>query len=201
MTRSEKFLAIVTLILMVLAFLPSDGFSQWNTDSYWRDDNDYNRGRALSTIKRLETRSDEFERRIRRDLDKKDYGWKKDDYLISLARDFERAADRLEDVYSSSRDLGKSYYEAQRVLSLGQQIDSVIYGYPVSRGTQKDWNRIREDLNRLANIYAYYNDDRTRRNRGNRSYKDDVKKYPRNDEDFPKKRKGRDRDNDFIRPF
>lgn len=205
MTKFEKLLAILTFVLLALAFLPASGFGQWDYRDNYRDD--YNRGRLLSTIKRLENRSDEFERRLRRDLDKdrrRDdrYPWKRWDegYLLSLAREFRQATDRLEDVYTSHRDWRRSYDEAQRVLSLGQQIDSVIYNSPISRGVERDWRRIREDLNRLANYYAYYRDDETRRNRGNRSYRDVVEKgkgnkkeriKDRDDYDFPGKRKGR----------
>lgn len=195
MTKFEKFLVFLAFILIMLAFLPVSSFAQWRSDDYRSQEEYYDRGRVFSLIKRLENRSSEFEKRLRRELDKKRNTWQKDEYLLSLARDFKRATDELEDIYETdrniNRNIARSYFQAQRVLSLGQQIDSAIYNFSVSRSILKDWDRIREDLNKLANIYAYYNNDRTRRNRGNRSYrdyKDDDYRYNRDDR-FPKKNK------------
>ncbi len=203
MKRFEKLLTILTFVLLAFALFSTSGFGQSDYRDNYR--NDYNQGRLLSTIKKLENRSDEFERRLRRDLDKAkkhdgSYSSKQwdEDYLLSLAREFRKATDRLEDVYTSDRNWRKSYNEAQRVLSLGQQIDSIIYNFSISKDVEKDWRRIKDDLNELANYYAYYRDNETRRNRGSRSYLDVVEKGKENKKgstqdqdyyDFPGKRK------------
>ncbi|MCS6874715.1 MAG: hypothetical protein N2Z23_04140 [Pyrinomonadaceae bacterium] len=192
MTRSEKILAILTFILIVLAFLPVSSSGQWQEDDYYRNQRDYNQGRILSVIKRLENRSSEFERRLDREFEKKRNNWtRKENYLLSLARDFERATDRLEDIYSSSRSLSRSYYQAQRVLALGRQIDNEIYHFAVSKNVLKDWERIRKDLNELSNIYAY-RDDRDRKDRKERRYEDydEKRRYPDYDNNFPNRRHG-----------
>jgi tetratricopeptide (TPR) repeat protein len=147
----------------------------YKTERRKDEDDRFTRGEILSTITRLQNRSREFERRLNREFEKMDrrsFGdfWSKREYVLSLARDFRRATDRLEDRYRATRSLDRTYYDAQEVLRLGQELENALRTYDLSNHLEKDWNRIREDLNRLANIYAQRNDDRGHRNRGNRGY-------------------------------
>jgi|GEM_PF-2324281 len=152
-----------------------DDRDEYKTERRRDEDDRFTRGEILSTITRLQNRSREFEKRLNREFEKMDRRssgdfWSKRDYVLSLARNFRRATDRLEDRYRATRSLDRTYYDAQEVLRLGQELENALRTYDLSDHLEKDWNRIREDLNRLANIYAQHNDDRTRRNRGNRDY-------------------------------
>ncbi|GIU81186.1 MAG: hypothetical protein D6687_10100 [Acidobacteria bacterium] len=135
-----------------------------------KEDDRYTRGEVMATITRLQNRSREFERRLNRELDRTDKKifenlWGKKDYVLLLARDFRRATDRLEDRYRATRSLSRTYYEAQEVLRLGRELEGALRTYDLNRRLEKDWDRIRRDLNRLEDIYTRYDDDRTRRNR------------------------------------
>ncbi|MBX3266021.1 MAG: hypothetical protein KF831_04880 [Acidobacteria bacterium] len=91
--------------------------------------------------------------------------------LEDLADRFRRATDDLRDEYGNGRNLNGSRDEARRVLDLGREIEQEMRSVRVSRQAQNEWNRIRQDLNVVAQVYGYgYN------NRGN---------FPRNRGGFP----------------
>ena len=82
--------------------------------------------------------------------------------LEDLADRFRKATDDLRDDYGNGRNLNNSRDEARRVLDLGQQIEQEMRQVRVNRQAQNEWNRIRQDLNVVAQVYGYnYN------NRGN----------------------------------
>lgn len=82
--------------------------------------------------------------------------------LENLADNFKKATDKLRKEYGNGRNLNGSRNEARRVLDLGQQIDQEMRRVRVNRQAQNEWNRIRRDLNVVAQVYGYnYN------NRGN----------------------------------
>ena len=167
MNRFKNLIAVFAFSLMVLA-LPSIASAQWRDNR--RNDDDYNRSgrynRNLeSTIKNLKNRSREFARRLDRELDRSRYDNRnREDRINNLAEDFQRAAKRLDDRYDNRRDYNSSYDEARRVIQLGQQLDSVLYRARLSYNVQGDWNRIRQDLDILADAYGYNN----RNNRNDR---------------------------------
>jgi len=145
-------------------------------DGYYRNDRNqngnYNRN-LNATIKNLKNRSKEFARRLDRELDKGRYNNRnREDRLLGLAEDFKDAAKRLDDRYDNSRDYNNSSNEARRVLQLGQQLESALYSSRLNNNVQSDWNRIRQDLNVLANAYGY-NNRNTRTNR-NGSWRDKL---------------------------
>lgn len=121
-----------------------------------REDDKYTYGRVMSTITRLSKRSSEFERRLRREIDKRNYEsfWGKRDYVLSVARNFRIATDRLEDKYRSRRSLSRTYYEAQEVLRLGKELEGAIRFYDSNRKIEKRWSQIRRDLDQLARFYS-----------------------------------------------
>ena len=88
---------------------------------------------------------------------------------------------RLDDEYDNSRDYNSSRDEAQRVLQLGSQLDRIISRARFSNNIQSEWNRIRQDLQVLANAYGgnYNNNNRNnRRGRNNRNNDDWRNRIP-----------------------
>ena len=180
MKRFRNLLAIFAFSLLILG-LPTFASAQWRDrdDDYRNNRNnrndDYSRNNRnnrnlQSTIKNLKNRSNQFERRIDRELDRSRYdGRNREDRINQLARDFANAAENLDDRYDNRRDYNRSADEAQRVLQLGNQLDRVISRARLSGNVQSDWNRIRQDLSILANAYNYNNNNRNNRNRNNRS--------------------------------
>jgi hypothetical protein len=152
--------------------LPIVASAQWRdnrrNDDYYGNSG-YNRN-LQGTIRNLKNRAERFERQIDRELDRSRYdGRRQEDRINDVARDFANAVDRLDGEYDNRRDYNSSRDEAQRVLQLGSQIDRVISRARLSYNVQNEWNRIRQDLQVLANAYGgYYNDNNNnRRNRRN----------------------------------
>jgi hypothetical protein len=170
MNRFRNLIGIFAFALLVLS-LPAVASAQWRND---RDDDDYRNDRRnngsynrnlQATVKNLKNRSNQFERRLDRELDNSRYDdRKREDRLNQLAEDFANAARNLDDAYDNRGDYQNSYDEAQRVLQLGNQLDRVLSRVRLNGNIQNDWNRISQDLNVLANAYNYNN----RNNRNNR---------------------------------
>lgn len=70
--------------------------------------------------------------------------------LENLSDRFKDAVDDLADEYDSRNG---GYNEAQRVLSIGEQMDREINGRSVSRDIQRDWRAIEQDLKTIASAY------------------------------------------------
>ncbi len=181
MNRFRNLVTVFAFSLLILG-LPAVASAQWGNnrnDDYNRNGGNYNRN-LQSTIKNLKNRSNQFERRIDRALDNSRYDERRrEDRLNELARNFANATQRLDDEYDNRRDYNDSQDEAQRVLTLGSQIDRAISRARLDNNVQNDWNRIRQDLQVLASAYNFNNRNRNNRNnRGNN--RDDVYNDNRN---------------------
>jgi hypothetical protein len=85
-------------------------------------------------------------------------------YVRKLADQFADAANDLnkEVGNSNGRDYNKGYNEANRVLSLGSQLDSSLRSRGLDNYLQDDWNRIQ---NALRTVQNYYGNGYNNRNR------------------------------------
>jgi len=184
MNRFKNLIGIFAFALLILS-LPSVASAQWrdnddDDDDYYRNErrdnrrgnrrnDDYNRnGRnnrnLQATIKNLKNRSNQFERRLDRELDNSRYDdRRREDRINQIAEDFANATENLDRAYDGRGDYQQSYDEAQRVLQLGNQLERAISRARLSGNVQNDWSRIRQDLNVLANAYNYNNNNRRNR--------------------------------------
>jgi hypothetical protein len=167
MNRFKILVAVFAFSLLALT-LPEAASAQWR-DSRRNDDyygnSRYNRN-LQGTIKNLKNRSKNFERRVDRELDRSRYNdRRREDRINDIARDFARAADRLDDVYDNRRDYNRSQDEARRVLQFGSQLDRALSRTRLSNNVYNEWNRIRQDLQILANAYGGYYDNNNRNRR------------------------------------
>ncbi len=173
MNRFRNLIGVFAFALLVLS-LPAVASAQWRND---RDNDDYRNNRRnngnynrnlQATVKNLKNRSNQFERRLDRELDNSRYDDRnREDRLNQLAADFANAAQSLDNAYDNRGDYQNSSDEAQRVLQLGNQLDRVLSRARLNGNIQNDWNRISQDLNVLANAYNY-NNNNNRNNRNNR---------------------------------
>jgi hypothetical protein len=168
MNRLRNLVGVFAFSLLILS-LPLVASAQYRTnrnDDYYGNGN-YNRN-LQSTIRNLKNRSNQFERRIDRELDRSRYDDRnREDRINQVAKDFADATDRLDDAYDNRRDYNNSQDEVQRVLQLGNQLGRAISRARLNGNVQNDWNRIQQDLNILANAYNYNNNNRNNRNRRN----------------------------------
>ena len=127
---------------------------QWNRNRNRRGTynrrNNYN---LRSTIVSLKYKSKRFEDRLDRGYGNGRWGTRNSGRLEGLSDRFHDAVKDLEDEYNGYRDHRKSYGEARRVLSLGEQIDREISYNRTNRQIRNDWNSIERDLNTIARAY------------------------------------------------
>jgi septal ring factor EnvC (AmiA/AmiB activator) len=179
MNRFKNLMTVFAFSLLVLG-VPTLASAQWRDRN--RNDDDYNRNgnynRNLdSTIKDLKNRSKSFAKNLDRELDNSRYdNSNREDRLLTLAKDFKDAANRLDDQYDNRNDYDNTQDEASRVLQLGQQLDNALYNSRLNYNVQGDWNQIQQDLDVLSNAYGYNNrNNRNNRNRnGNGSWRDRI---------------------------
>lgn len=169
--------ALISLCLPAIA--SAQGYPPWERGrERGRYDNDYYTRTVRDAVRRVESRSDDFQRSAERfddrdnDRHRRNGRWDRnarygrDERLASLARDFRDTSRRLRDRYGNGRDPRQAEYEARQLLRLGQRIDRVIsQGYVDSR-TRSEWSRISSDLSIIANAYnqrAGYGNPRQRR--------------------------------------
>ena len=130
MNRFKNLVAVFAFALLVLS-LPVIASAQWRDNNNRRNDDYYGNNRnnrnLNSTIKNLKNRSREFERRLDRELDRSRIdGTRREDQINSLASDFVRATERLDNEYDNPRDYNNSQDEANRVLQFGSQLDRAL---------------------------------------------------------------------------
>jgi hypothetical protein len=174
--------AALALCLPVLAAAqwggyPDNGYPGRNNRGY---DDRY----LKDSVKRLDNLAKDFERDMDRALDHSRVdGTRREDQINSAVHDFRRAAGDLKSRVGNGRDLNRSYNEAQRVLSLADQIDRVGARRLDSR-TASEWSQIQSELRNISDIYGI----------GYRGRSGDI--YDRN-------RNGNNRNNDWWRriPF
>ena len=152
----RSLIAIGAFALVFMA-LPSIASAQWGrNDDYGR----YNNIRG--TIMSLQNRARSLDRQVNQidnRRDRRNDRYDRFDSLDRLATQFKNAVENLVDEYGRGRNINSSRDEAQRVLSLGSQMDSIIDSSRRGRNTniayvQTEWNQIERDLNTIARAYG-----------------------------------------------
>ena len=132
----------------------------WRRDR--RDDDRYGRGRLSDYDRRqlrdLARRIDDRSRDLQRDIDRaldhsRANGTNREDRINDQARDFRDAAARFRNVAGDSNDLYRSRDEARNLLDRASQMNRVLGRVRSDGRTQSDWNQLRSDLRRVADIY------------------------------------------------
>jgi len=138
------------------------GYDPWNRNRDYRRDrrnDDYGYRSLRDSIRRVRNRSDDFRNHLDSALDRSRIDdTRREDRINDIAREFERAANRLDDRFDNGRDLNRSADEARHLLEVGARIDQLMARTRFRDGrVQSDWAQIRQDLRVIANAYGGYN--------------------------------------------
>ena len=183
MNKIKNIIAISAFSLMVLALPAVATAQWGGNNGGYNPNDRYNRGgyggNLEGVAQRLKERSRDFERQVDRDLNynrrgggilggilnggiynggNRGYG---NDRIKRLAEDFRRAADQFENRVDGGgnnrrdnyRDLSRGEQAAQRMLSIGSQIDREMNNLRVNSNLRNRWNAIENDLRLVANAY------------------------------------------------
>jgi len=191
MKRIKNIIAISAFSMLVLA-LPSIASAQWggNNGGYGYPNAGNNRGGYGVNLKnvadRLKDSSKDFEKQVDREFNgnnrNRNYGGGgilgtifnggnnrgySNSNIKRLAEDFRKSANEFEKrADNNGRDMYRGQEAANRMLSIGSQIDRAIGssgGYGRNSGLQYQWQAIRRDLNIVASAYGNQNRGRNGR--------------------------------------
>jgi hypothetical protein len=169
MNRFKNLLTMFAFSLLILG-VPNLASAQWgnnrNDDYYSRNRNrGYDDARSMrNVLNRLEDRSYSFARLVDRELDNSRYDdTRREDRIDDIVGNFRDAVDKLEDDFDGEGQRDDSYRQAQRVLTLANQVDNLVRRSRLGYNLQNEWNAIRQDLSVVARYYGYNN----RRNTSN----------------------------------
>ena len=166
--------AALALCLPVVAAAQWGGYpdnrNSGRNGGYGRYDDRY----VKDSVHRLDRLAKDFENDMDRALDRSRVdGTRREDDINSRVHDFRRAVGDLKSRVGNGRDLNRSVNEAQRVLSLADQIDRVGARRLDSR-TASEWSQIQNELRNISDIYGLgyrgrNGDDDYNRGRNNRN--------------------------------
>ena len=153
-------LIAVSAFALVFMALPSIASAQFGRNGGVFGNSQYNNLRG--TILSLQNRARSLDRQVNvvdNRRDRRNDRYDRFDSLDRLATQFKNAVENLVDEYGRGRNMNSSRDEAQRVLAIGSQMDSVIDSARRGRNTgignvQSDWNQIERDLNTIARAYG-----------------------------------------------
>ena len=175
--------AVLALCLPVLAAAQGGyGYPDYGRnrdDNYRRDRNDdsgrYDQRYLKDSINRLDRLARDFQRELDRDLDhSRENGSRHEDRVNSEGRDFRNAVSNLKSNFNS-RDLNRSYDEAQQVLREANRTERATQHHFDNSRIADDWSQIQDELQVIADAYGisyrggynnggYYPNDRNNRN-------------------------------------
>jgi hypothetical protein len=118
------------------------------------------RGRAMTkaqvkvVINRVEDRVDNFMKNYDKALDRSKLdGSSRENWLMDRARDLERATDELAREFDRRDAWAENKAETRQCLNIASDIDRNMKNYRFGTVTETNWNRVRYELNTLADIY------------------------------------------------
>ena len=145
----KTFVALAA-ILMVLSFA-NESNAQRRRES---------RGRLMSkaqvkkVVDRVEDRVDNFVGKYDKSLDKSRLnGSSREDWLNKRARDLEGATDELSREFQRRDAWIENKDEVRKCLNIASDIDRNMRNYKFGAATEGNWNRVRYELNTLADVY------------------------------------------------
>ena len=123
---------------------------------YGTNRNGYNTRYVRDAARRIESRSDAFRKAFDDALDNSRYDdSRREDRMVGVANDFERAADRLKNRIGDGRNIANSRNEAQQVLEIGTRLDRFMSRNRLNSRTVNLWSQIRQDLRVISDAYGY----------------------------------------------
>jgi hypothetical protein len=183
---SFAFAALVALLLPALD--ASAQVPTWGRNRDYGNDRHYGydtRG-LRDAIRRVESRSDDFQNHVDRALDRSRYDdTRREDRINDIAREFRNASQRLRSRFNE-RDINRSSNEARQLLQIASRIDRFMSRNRLDSRAESEWSQMRSDLRVIANAYRIGMND---------SYDDGYYRRGQND-DY---RRDRQRDNDRNR--
>lgn len=115
--------------------------------------NVYSRSQVDDFVRQLEDSSDTFRNDFRREVANSNLGSSTKRTYNNYAEQFENAVDRLRNRFNSNDSWWESRNEVQAMVSNGQNLNTTMNNAAFRRRIENQWNRLRNDVNKLADTY------------------------------------------------
>ncbi|HMS42044.1 MAG TPA: hypothetical protein PKE69_17560 [Pyrinomonadaceae bacterium] len=105
-------------------------------------------------VDRVEERLDNFIDKYDKSLDQSNLnGTNREDWLMNRARDLEGATDELRSDFNRNDAWIENKDEVRKCLNIATDIDKNMRNYNFGTATESNWEKVRYELNTLADIY------------------------------------------------
>lgn len=113
----------------------------------------YSKGQVDNIIGRVENSSNEFRTDFRRELDRSNLTNSQKSTYRRQVDNFENAADRLRKNFNSDNNWWSSRSQVQALIASAQPINTTMNSIGFRRNIERQWNRLRTDINSLADTF------------------------------------------------
>lgn len=113
----------------------------------------YSRNDVDNIIKRLEDSGDSFRTDFRREVDRSSLNSSQKRTYKNQVDSFENATDRLRSDFNRGNSWWESRSQVQNVISNAQPLNSTMNVISFRRNIERQWTRLRDDVNKLADTY------------------------------------------------
>jgi hypothetical protein len=111
-------------------------------------------GRISGVVADLERRTNEFQAALHRSMERGDTRRSgREDQLSRDAAQLARAMDRLRESWNGDHDPARSRRNAAAAISAGRNINRTLSRHRLRDSIQREWNVVRDELNRLAEAF------------------------------------------------
>jgi hypothetical protein len=146
-----KSLVGVSAIIAILAMADMASAQRVRRESRGRG---MTKAQVKAVINRVEDRVDNFVKNYDKSLDRSRLdGSSRENWLMNRARDLERATDELAREFDRRDTWAENKAEVRSCLNIASDINRNMKNYRFGTGTEANWNRVRYELNTLADIY------------------------------------------------
>jgi hypothetical protein len=115
--------------------------------------NVYSRGQVDGFVRQLEESSDAFHNDFRNEVNNSGLNNSTRRLYLGYAGQFENAVDRLRNRFNSNDSWWESRNEVRNMVSNSQNLNSTMNNASFRRRLERQWNRLRNDINKLADTY------------------------------------------------
>ena len=145
----KKISTILVIALALSSLLTISSFAQGRARGRYYTKSDVER-----IIKRVEDRSDSFQKVVDKTLDRGSLdGTRREDNINEQVKQLERTLDNLRSDFDRKDQWRETHNQVRAVLNQADEVGRIVRKFRFNNQVQREWATLRADLNTLASIY------------------------------------------------
>lgn len=149
MKRNTNLAAAISIVFAALMVLGGAG----TVDAQGRYVGQLSRNDVNDIIRRMEDSADEFRQDFIRELDRSNLSSGQKRTYRNQVNSFENATDRLRSNFDNDDNWWQSRNQVQNVVSNARPINTTMNSIAFRRNIERQWNQLRNNVNRLADTF------------------------------------------------